>query len=232
MTDFVDRLLGRSALAPIRPLLPTLFEPSARGDTDDALPMETFTTSPERGHDAEPASVVQLFAPQPTQAPSAEPATPAAHEAQTASAAVQNRTESPPVPSRHRAAPTSPHSEPVPRHRATAAPVDTRTRMDPEPPRRVAVAASPAAPLPGRASESPGQRPTPPAGVDRSAQRPKIFQQNVVRSLERAREPDVHISIGRVEITAAPPSTPPPRRVDATRRPQLTLDDYLKSREG
>ncbi|MCV7070111.1 hypothetical protein H7H73_06005 [Mycobacterium rufum] len=59
-----------------------------------------------------------------------------------------------------------------------------------------------------------------------------MFERNVVASRDPASEPDVHISIGRVEIMAAPSPPNPARHATTQRRPQLTLDDYLKSREG
>lgn len=48
---------------------------------------------------------------------------------------------------------------------------------------------------------------------------------------DSATEPDVHISIGRVEVRAAPPPAPPPR-APAVRSPRLSLEDYLKRPVG
>jgi hypothetical protein len=71
---------------------------------------------------------------------------------------------------------------------------------------------------------------TPMTEHDRFHGRTNAFQQAFAQQRDRLREPDVHISIGRVEIKAAAPTTAPARRADSARRPQLTLDDYLKSR--
>jgi hypothetical protein len=43
--------------------------------------------------------------------------------------------------------------------------------------------------------------------------------------------PDVHISIGRVEVRAATEPVVPPRR-ERRAEPLLSLDDYLRSRAG
>ncbi|MEY2159914.1 hypothetical protein [Rhodanobacter sp. FW106-PBR-LB-2-11] len=45
-----------------------------------------------------------------------------------------------------------------------------------------------------------------------------------------ASKPAVHVSIGRLEVRAAPPASAPPRRRDG---PQPgSLDDYLRQRGG
>jgi hypothetical protein len=51
---------------------------------------------------------------------------------------------------------------------------------------------------------------------------------------ETAKEsaPVVRISIGRVEVRAVLPTAPAPRPAPARPRPGLSLDDYLKEREG
>lgn len=46
-----------------------------------------------------------------------------------------------------------------------------------------------------------------------------------------ATEPDVHITIGRVEVRAAAPPAPP-SRAPAVRAPRLSLEDYLKRPVG
>jgi hypothetical protein len=45
-----------------------------------------------------------------------------------------------------------------------------------------------------------------------------------------AREPAVHVSIGRLEVRAAPAGAPAPRRQEAPR--PSSLDDYLRQRGG
>jgi len=54
----------------------------------------------------------------------------------------------------------------------------------------------------------------------------------VAQRAPRAAEPDVRISIGRVEIKAAPAPAPAHGQnpVQGPKRPQLSLDDYLRAR--
>jgi len=44
-------------------------------------------------------------------------------------------------------------------------------------------------------------------------------------------EPPVHVTIGRIEVTALPPSSPPGRKSSA-RPPSMSLADYLARRQG
>ncbi len=228
MIDFVDRMLGRSAGSVIRPLLPTLYEPITRG-TDEPLPLGVFTESAGQSADAEPTAVDGLSAPQLDYAAQETPELPApSQNAVSAPAAPQRRVEHPREAAPHPASPTSSAALAAPPHRSPADPLDSRARREqPE--------------LPGPSAPGPAVMPTPahrtsvtpPVSVathESFIERPSAFQQAFVQERARTREPDVHISIGRVEIKTAAPTAPPPRRVDSARRPQLTLDDYLKSR--
>jgi hypothetical protein len=44
--------------------------------------------------------------------------------------------------------------------------------------------------------------------------------------------PTIAITIGRISIRAVPPAAPPPTRSPRSTRPQVSLNDYLKSRNG
>jgi hypothetical protein len=44
-------------------------------------------------------------------------------------------------------------------------------------------------------------------------------------------EPPVHVTIGRIEVTALPASSPPGRK-SAARPPSMSLADYLARRQG
>ena len=44
--------------------------------------------------------------------------------------------------------------------------------------------------------------------------------------------PPITVSIGRVEVRAVPPAQEPPRRDEAAPPAGLSLDDYLRSRDG
>ena len=48
---------------------------------------------------------------------------------------------------------------------------------------------------------------------------------------EAAPTPDVHIHIGRIELTALPEATPPRRSSKPAKAP-LSLDEYLRGRSG
>jgi hypothetical protein len=42
--------------------------------------------------------------------------------------------------------------------------------------------------------------------------------------------PTVHVTIGRIEVRATPPPVPPPKQ--RTTPPVMSLDDYLRQRDG
>jgi hypothetical protein len=44
--------------------------------------------------------------------------------------------------------------------------------------------------------------------------------------------PTIQISIGRIEVRASQPQTPPPRTKSTQRGPTQSLQDYLKQRQG
>ena len=44
--------------------------------------------------------------------------------------------------------------------------------------------------------------------------------------------PTIAITIGRISIRGVPPAAPPPSRSTRSNRPQVSLNDYLKSRNG
>jgi hypothetical protein len=200
MTDFVDRLLGMSDLPAIRPLLPTLFEPLRRGDADTPLPIGVFTDTP-RGADAGPA---------PDRGPEAQTQAPPMSLPEPLGASVRADDPAPVVHMK------SYHSETHHHHPGAAA---SAPRSDPPPPtvaislpsEHAVVQSLPA--VSGehtRHDSSPGHR--------RTSRR------------EHVREPDVHISIGRVEIKATQGKSAANPRQQADKRPQLTLDEYLRGR--
>jgi hypothetical protein len=231
MTDFVDRLLGRTAGAPIRPLLPTLYEPLTRGDVDDALPMGVFTDAPGTEHATDSGAAASRSAPEPTRALAAAPESPAPSPiAHKTVVEAPRRTEQPPAASRQ-TAPTTSTPAAIPQGRVAAEPVERRISLErPDSPGPQPSGLPPAAPPPAHRAVPAGPAPAPTAINERPAQGPNVFQQRFVSTRDRIREPDVQISIGRVEIKASAPTAQAPRRADAPRRPQLTLDDYLKSR--
>lgn len=139
----------------------------------------------------------------------------------------------PPGPGTRSATPTPP---PVVENTNTASPVtrpqqltpsarqagphlETRLARPPSPP--FDPAAAPRALLP----QTPGSPPPRPAGP--AALRPPIHSQPTV-----AAEPDIHVHIGRVEVTAVHRPAEPPRRSPPSRPQPMSLDEYLARREG
>lgn len=59
-------------------------------------------------------------------------------------------------------------------------------------------------------------------------ERPHVLSREQRQPIVEA-APEVHIHIGRIELTAATPAPAAPRREAATRKP-MSLDDYLRSR--
>jgi hypothetical protein len=243
MTDFVNRLLGRSGAPPIRPVVPTLFEPPAPVRAEPPLPAGTFTDSgfdPQRTIErpvAEPVAVplppADPGGPVPAAALSvpASPAHPmsernrslpvAGAAAAPASAApgflVEHRVERVhavhPVPAATReAAPVAAALSPLPA--PGGKPVPAAHPRPPEPIHPV-TERSRAHPVHRIALARPAMPPVSPAGTRRAA----------------ATEPEVHVSIGRVEVKATAEPAPRKHR-EQGRPPALSLNDYLRERAG
>jgi hypothetical protein len=230
MTDFVDRLLGRSGLAPIRPLLPTLFEPATRGDVDEPLPMGVFTNSPAAGAPAEPGAHQDWVSPEQAPLPASTPMSSSA-PLRPPLAAV-NRVETAPVTDHPQVVRATSHREQAhPSQPAAIAAHQRAVTVHPDRPPPPAVLSTPPTPSTGW-PDHPVVQQSPAVNRRHTTGHPRSLPQPVARSSQQDREPDVHISIGRVEIKATPPAAAPPRRQDTRRRPQLTLDDYLRSRES
>jgi hypothetical protein len=79
---------------------------------------------------------------------------------------------------------------------------------------------------PGHARPRPEARPARVVQPDSGATRARD-----ARSPDPHALPDVHIHIGRIELTAVTPA-PVPRRQPQARRPAMPLDEYLRRRDG
>jgi hypothetical protein len=219
-------LLGGPGFSPIRPLIPTLFEPMGRSEPDQPLPLGVFsaTTSPiAAAHDplrsdlsvppAPPVETGSVTAP-PT--PDARPV----HVTQT------------PVHQTIEVHATTQHL--YTDHRPAAAVSGRRTVESAVPPAEpVAAQHKPAVIVQPSAA---------PAGAAGSKTVTTVHHHETVlgradvqrepRRRPRAAEPDVHISIGRVEIRAGQDGKAARQRADSRKSPRLSLEDYLRGREA
>jgi hypothetical protein len=249
VSDFLARLAARAigGEATLAPRLPSLFEPAPHAPTlptvdDGAAATARHATAP--ADDASPAA-------EPLRPPRALP--PMQDDALRQTPVAQPATRLPPpaaAPVSDRAMPVTAHAAPpatptpalpaVARHAAprpapahaeppAAAPVLPRqTRIAPSrieaasppggsllPPPTPVFAAPRSAPARDRSDHAATIRPRPAAAANRTP---------------ATSEPVVHVSIGRLEVRAAPAAaTPPRRRVEP--RP-ASLDDYLRQRGG
>ena len=250
MSDFLDRLAARAIGSEtaggetvLAPRLPSLFEPMQRA------PIMPFSdageTAPEH-HETAAVSAVTTTAP--ARSPHA-PVAATADAARGAPVAVEPGT----APSPMRATPGTPGNVPQPSPK-TALPAPSavveRSVTLPMPPE--ALAARPVRPRqtrrivmeqpePGEPSRSEANgallaASTPVFGTTRVAEAPgRSFHATAMRPLaapagpgNASSEPVVHVSIGRLEVRAAPAAATAPHRHDG---PQpSSLDDYLRQR--
>jgi hypothetical protein len=244
MSDFLDRLAARAigGEAALAPRLPSLFEPLQRAPI---MPPADVDEAPPDRRDAAPAMRAV-----PVEAPTS--ATPASTSARPAAAPVM------PIERVAAAGPASPAASAA-RHasaplnvseRATTSAVDRPAA--PSVSVRPAMPASPLPVQPRQARVAPDRQetvrtpasngvllpaPAPVFAVSLAA--PARSGRTVAARAAAARtegkadaagEPVVHVSIGRLEVRAAPAAAAPPRRRDG---PQpSSLDDYLRQRGG
>ena len=242
MSDFIDRLAARAigGDTSLAPRLPSLFEPLARAP----MPSPDEGEAPARARDAGPAVPPASGIATPPRSP------PHACESMEPRAAGVAPVERPVLPPPTRATAAAPR-EPMPPSpyvaspaRAIAAdlagtpaaperPAATRSlalpRLSRVVPARREAASTPAPngallPAPAPVFAATGGAPTRPGRI--------AAARNVVSHAENraaaAAEPVVHVSIGRLEVRAAPVAAAPPRRREG---PQpSSLDDYLRQR--
>lgn len=242
MSDFLDRMAARAigGDATLAPRLPSLFEPLQRAPI---MPSLDEGEAPARPHDALAAAPPAHDIANPPRSPvparaSIEP--PAAHVTPAPRA---------PLPTPARAATERPREllQPPPAAaspaRASAAepaatpsvPARPTASLSPLPPRQVRVAparqeAARRAPVPGGAllpAPSPVFATTPAASASPGPRRTVQAAAHAERAVATT-EPVVHVSIGRLEVRAAPAAAAPPRRREGPR--PGSLDDYLRQR--
>ncbi len=242
MTDFLSNLAARSFETPggVRPRLPHRFEQAALPLDNAVLPLrdETFERTA--------AAAVPTTRPTPRPPSASAPEPPArAHRS------------APPVADASPRRATQPAIQPQPPAPPSAVP---RAAADPAPPvlprvepvERVirerivqvveeagGVLAEAQAPAPpGPPADTSQMRPAPPPEPAQAVP-PAVVPQppeppHAAPRIER--RPSVRVTIGRVEVQAAPPSAPPPlptpRPARPRYRPAMTLSDYLEQRNG
>jgi hypothetical protein len=245
MSDFLDRLAaraidGRTALAP---RLPSLFEPLQRAPI---MPPAEAGEVPAHHRDmASAAPALPIAAPSPR-----EPARAAESVERSAARVVPVDRTAAQAPARaaanslHEPMPSSPmvpvpvHSVVVERSGTPVTPERQAASSSPVQPRQVHVAParqetarmppSGGALLPAPAPVFVATRTTP-AGSGRTVAA-RAAAARTEGNAAATGEPAVHVSIGRLEVRAAPVAAAPPRRRDG---PQpSSLDDYLRQRGG
>jgi hypothetical protein len=244
MSDFLDRLAARAigSETALAPRLPSLFEPlqcapvmplADAGEVPPdrreaapaihAVPVETPTSAAPASTSAQPAAAPVTPIEHVVAAMSASAAASAAQHA-SAPSTVGERAFTPAVDR-----PASPSALARPAVPAPPLPVQPRqTRVAPDRQETARTPASNGALLPAPAPVFAATRTTP-ARSERTVAARAAAARTEGR-IDAASEPVVHVSIGRLEVRAAPAAAAPPRRRDG---PQPgSLDDYLRQRGG
>lgn len=244
MSDFLDRLAARAigGETTLAPRLPSLFEPLQRApimplaDAREAPPPERCEAAPAM--QAVPAEALTSAAPARTSArPAAARVAPIAHvvaaTSASAAASAAQYASAPPIVGERASTPAvdRPASPSVLARPATPAPLPVQPRQVRVAPDRQETARTPAsngALLPTPASVFAAPR-TAPARSERTVAT-RAAAARTEGKADGAGEPVVHVSIGRLEVRAAPVAAAPPRRREG---PQPgSLDDYLRQRGG
>ena len=242
MSDFLDRLVTKTigSEAMLAPRLPSLFEPLQRAPI---MPLAEDGEAPVHRSDAVSKIPVMPTAPPAPSARAAEPmqrsaarVTPTDRTAAPKPAVALPRDVTQPSP----VAITTVHPPAVEHAVPSPTPMRPPTACPPVvQPRQTRIAADRHEPLPPSSCGSLLPAPTPVFTTSRVAPAPVHSGRAVAMHARNAQagsgnqtssEPVVHVSIGRLEVRAAPVAAAPSRRRDG---PQPgSLDDYLRQRGG
>ena len=243
MSDFLDRLAARAigGEAALAPRLPSLFEPLARAPS---MATADEGEAPARTRDASrlppPAAAPPPRPPVPARelieprAPRPSPAEPAPLPLPARAAADAPGASMP--PSRAAAPARAMAAEPSPARSAPDSAVATPTSVAPRAARLTPVRHESMQPPAAIGALLPAPTPvfatthaaTAPAQPGRTAAMRLRRDAQAAQGNRAGGEPVVHVSIGRLEVRAAPAAVAPPRRRDG---PQPgSLDDYLRQR--
>jgi hypothetical protein len=233
LTRLVLRAQGQLPVA--QPLLPSRFAPAAT-----AAPIESDTAASWGETHEDSQSPSKDFVPVRAAPP------PIVSQPSASSSASRNDpvpiTTSSPVPFL-----AAPPPSPVAAPQASSPPDITAPRATPTP-RAPSLSLGPTTPtaVPPARSESPAATVTstplphrePPPTAPRFAPTPPVASPPppftppaIARAPAATHAPDIHISIGRLEVVAAPARTTTPVRAAPARRPSLSLADYLAQRK-
>jgi hypothetical protein len=252
LSGLLDRAQGRAPVVERR--RPALFEPP-RPASGDSLVEASLEAAPAYSEPHATAYARDLTAPPPAPRPPVPTGT-------TLSAPpVQPAPLVEPVPARQPAIPAHPappahqprpqeslitrtiHETTVAREPAQPAVQVRIAQPPPAPVPPVApVRATATAPVPGQPSPRPDS-PAPAPAIQPRPPAPRVATQNPARppapsqiaraSIQRpgSPEPTIHVTIGRIEVRAMPPAVPASRS-PRPNGPKLTLDSYLRARNG
>lgn len=241
MSDFLDRVAARAGdgAKALAPRLPSLFEPLQRAPLMAVAETTEAAPEPRRAntHSETAEQRADPPAPRPRTAATAEPsqASPSLRAADP-SPAVSSTKQPQATPAFEKTVVATRQSEPAP---AAALRPSPRVMPAPPPPpsiaprelRRAPEPSFTAAAMPTTGSLLPPASPvfaTPPMAASARAAAGVARRASATSPAAAAPEPVVHVSIGRIEVRAAPTPTAPARRRDG---PQpASLDDYLRQR--
>jgi len=242
VSDFLDRVATRAvgSASMLSPRLPSLFEPAGRGgaavaeesfQVQAAVPGERAPT-PALPNERQPEGrVVTPQAPNPALAP--RPAKEPSMQAAPRERLVVVDDPQPPVAHKPPREPAPELATPRVTKRVERAPAGELQPVRETHVLHEWIIAEPTHDEPLGVLLPPGQpvfatRHDPVARPATPARQPSIAQ--LADAPGAVREPVVHVSIGRLEVRAAPAGAPAPRRQEAPRA--STLDDYLRQRGG
>lgn len=207
MSDFVNRLLGRTDAAPVRPLVPSRFEPATSLARDEPLPLspEVAVSPPRPPVVPSLAGPVELetepTAPRPESADRGEPPVRVEYvEVPAAPDPVAPQ----PVPAPVATTPEAPAHRPVPFDAPRAPTVPARSSAV----RRLAAASAPAVPKPPAVPVAPAR----PARVDPLPQPDVPVPARAADPVDTPAQPAVPTASAEPETPAAPVGTATPTR--------------------
>ncbi|HXU68334.1 MAG TPA: hypothetical protein VN947_03345 [Polyangia bacterium] len=232
MSTFLDRLIGRArgADAVIEPVPVPVFAPEPALGDDSAEPVATADERVVSKEAEQPAQAAAALA----RASSGAPSLPPIERLMPPRSSAQDLRPASAIPSAAAHAPqltnelrTLPSTRVTVTARTEAGQQDDDGDAAPLAAEPIAAPTTPAA----SATASPAAAPTRGAVRPSRVQRPSAPSTPAPTATTAAEPPVVHVTIGRIDVRAAAPAPPPPRRPQATRPTALSLEQYLAQRD-